>query len=298
MPLKLSRRTVIQIMIAMTLLVLVSLLLIVTGRLAIENTMPSGFVTANVRVTAVARLGTPIAPYGALDPAIIPAIESNSGNKPFAVLPGGIQPIGAYLPGIALRPQLATIAPTITLPLAYVTPSATITPLPTVTFTPFPTGLPTPSEPATEAYVEDMGILNGLNMTPNPSRIGSNCAPHGLPVEGVLTQRFHYYHSGIDLGVDLGTSVRATHSGQVVFAGWSPIGYGWLVVIQNEHYITYYGHNTTLNVVQFQYVTTGQIISYSGSTGNSSGPHVHYETRIDDVPVDPLTFDSRELPTC
>jgi len=135
-------------------------------------------------------------------------------------------------------------------------------------------------------------------MTPNGSLVGDNCAPHGLPVDGILTQRFYQYHSGVDLGVPLGTPVLATQSGQVIFAGWSSIGYGWLVIIQNGRYITYYAHNTSFNIAQWQYIKAGQVISFSGSTGNSTGPHVHYETRIDNYPVDPLTFDLRGLPSC
>ncbi|RMG83030.1 MAG: M23 family metallopeptidase, partial [Chloroflexi bacterium] len=127
---------------------------------------------------------------------------------------------------------------------------------------------------------------------------GESCAPSGLPVGGVLTQRFHVYHAGIDLGVPLGTAVRATHSGKVIFAGWSDVGYGYLVILQNGPFITYYAHNTSFNVTVDQLVGKGSIIAWSGSTGNSSGPHVHYETRINDIPVDPLTFSSRGYSSC
>jgi murein DD-endopeptidase MepM/ murein hydrolase activator NlpD len=113
-----------------------------------------------------------------------------------------------------------------------------------------------------------------------------------------LTQSFSIYHSGIDIGVPLGTPVLATMSGQVTFADWSPVGYGYLVIIQSGSFITYYGHNTSFNVTSGQTVRKGSVISFSGSTGNSSGPHVHYETRIDDVPVDPQTFESRGYPSC
>jgi murein DD-endopeptidase MepM/ murein hydrolase activator NlpD len=98
--------------------------------------------------------------------------------------------------------------------------------------------------------------------------------------------------------VPLGTPVIATHSAQVIFAGWSDIGYGYLVILQSGPYITYYAHNTSFNVTEGQYVGAGSIISWSGSTGNSSGPHVHYETRINDIPVDPLTFGNRGYSTC
>jgi murein DD-endopeptidase MepM/ murein hydrolase activator NlpD len=140
--------------------------------------------------------------------------------------------------------------------------------------------------------------LQNLQFTPNPTLIGVDCAPRGLPVYGVLTQRYHYYHSGIDLGVPTGSPVFATHSGQVIFAGWSYIGYGWLVIIQNGKYVTYYAHNSRFNVAVFQYIRAGDIVAYSGSTGNSSGPHVHYEARINNFPVDPLTFDMRTLGHC
>jgi murein DD-endopeptidase MepM/ murein hydrolase activator NlpD len=113
-----------------------------------------------------------------------------------------------------------------------------------------------------------------------------------------LTQRFWRYHPGVDLAVDVGTPVRATHSGLVIFAGWRWDGYGNLVIVQNGRFITYYGHNHALLVASGQIVHTGDILALSGSTGWSSGPHVHYETHIDNAPVDPMTFDARQLRSC
>jgi murein DD-endopeptidase MepM/ murein hydrolase activator NlpD len=125
-----------------------------------------------------------------------------------------------------------------------------------------------------------------------------NCAPYGMPTEGILTQYYYGSHSGIDLGIPLGTPILTTHSGIISWAGWNTYGYGNLVIVQNGAFITYYAHLTSANVIVGEVVTKGAIIGWSGSTGNSSGPHLHYETRINDVPVDPLTFESRGYGTC
>jgi murein DD-endopeptidase MepM/ murein hydrolase activator NlpD len=129
--------------------------------------------------------------------------------------------------------------------------------------------------------------------------VGSaDCAPEGYPIDGILTQRFHDGHPGIDLAAPQGMPVYATQSGEVIFAGWSEIGYGNLVAIKSGRFITYYGHNAGFNVQEGDKISRGMVIAYVGSTGNSSGPHVHYETRMDDVPVDPLTFQWRGHPVC
>jgi murein DD-endopeptidase MepM/ murein hydrolase activator NlpD len=290
--------------ILMMLIAGVGIVLMTVSQLAVQNALPqNAVITANVRVTAVLGRPTPIAPFGPLDPAIIPALQSTPGNKPFAVLPS-VQPIGIYLPANTPVPQLPTITPSATLTFTpsptVPTSTMTVTPSRTPTITPTPTKPMTPTPFPTDMPVEDIGIQEILNLhwTPNPTLVPRNCAPHGFPVTGVLTQRFNTYHTGIDLGVDIGTPVLATQSGQVIFAGWSAIGYGWLVIIQNDQYITYYAHNSAFKVIQYEYVKTGDIISYSGSSGNSSGPHVHYEARIDNFPVDPLTFDLRGLHSC
>jgi murein DD-endopeptidase MepM/ murein hydrolase activator NlpD len=97
-------------------------------------------------------------------------------------------------------------------------------------------------------------------------------------------------HEGIDIAVPSGTPVRASASGTVIHAGWLG-GYGNLVVIDHgDGLATAYGHNSALLVAVGQNVSQGETISLSGSTGNSTGPHVHFEVRVNGVPVDPLLY--------
>jgi murein DD-endopeptidase MepM/ murein hydrolase activator NlpD len=114
------------------------------------------------------------------------------------------------------------------------------------------------------------------------------------PVHGVLTSSFGWrwgrMHEGIDLAVPSGTPVVASAAGTVIVAGWMG-GYGNLVVIDHGNGLaTAYGHNTSVAVSYGQTVAQGQLISYSGSTGHSTGPHVHFEVRVNGAPVDPLGY--------
>ena len=120
------------------------------------------------------------------------------------------------------------------------------------------------------------------------------------PVNGVITSPFGYrnhpifgrqiLHSGIDIGVDYGTPVHAADSGVVVEADWIS-GYGYAVVIDHGNGLsTLYGHNESLAVSAGQSVSKGQVIAYAGSTGNSTGPHVHFEVRSNGEPVDPMGY--------
>ena len=120
------------------------------------------------------------------------------------------------------------------------------------------------------------------------------------PVNGVITSPFGYrthpifgtsiFHSGIDIGVDYGTPVHAADSGVVVDAGWIS-GYGYAVIIDHGNGLsTLYGHNESLAVSAGQSVSQGQVIAYAGSTGNSTGPHVHFEVRVNGDPVDPMSY--------
>ncbi len=114
------------------------------------------------------------------------------------------------------------------------------------------------------------------------------------PVSGPVTSgfgsRWGRMHEGIDIAVGSGTPVGAAAPGRVIFAGWMG-GYGNLVVIDHGGGLsTAYGHNSSLAVSVGQTVATGTVIAYSGSTGHSTGPHVHFEVRVGGTPVDPLGY--------
>jgi murein DD-endopeptidase MepM/ murein hydrolase activator NlpD len=120
------------------------------------------------------------------------------------------------------------------------------------------------------------------------------------PVRGPITSPFGWryhpilrvkkYHNGEDIAVPSGTPVHAADSGVVVVSGWEG-GYGNYIAIDHGNGIsTGYGHNSRLLVHQGDHVVKGQVISLSGSTGLSTGPHVHFEVRRNGEPIDPLPF--------
>jgi murein DD-endopeptidase MepM/ murein hydrolase activator NlpD len=97
-------------------------------------------------------------------------------------------------------------------------------------------------------------------------------------------------HTGLDLRGDTGEPAHATASGTVTIAGWSG-GYGNMVEINHHNGLsTRYGHLSKILVKVGQHVTIGQVVGLIGSTGRSTGPHLHYETRVNDVAVDPQKF--------
>ena len=127
----------------------------------------------------------------------------------------------------------------------------------------------------------------------SPSRTPS-AAGFIWPVHGVVTSgygwRWGRMHEGIDIAVGSGTPVVSAAAGTVIVAGWLG-GYGNLVVVDHGNGIaTAYGHNSTVTVGTGQYVAQGQLIAYSGNTGNSTGPHVHFEVRINGAAVDPFGY--------
>ena len=114
------------------------------------------------------------------------------------------------------------------------------------------------------------------------------------PVSGVLTSRYGYRwgrtHTGIDIGVPTGTSVKAAAAGTVTFAGWKG-SLGNLVVISHGNGVqTYYGHNSRLVVKAGQKVSQGDVVAKAGSTGRSTGPHVHFEVRVNGSSYNPLGY--------
>ncbi|MGD9310617.1 MAG: peptidoglycan DD-metalloendopeptidase family protein [Desulfosarcina sp.] len=95
-------------------------------------------------------------------------------------------------------------------------------------------------------------------------------------------------HTGIDYGARTGTPILATANGRVKFAGWKG-GYGKLIILKHANgYQTYYGHCSRLLRKRGQLVEQGQVIARVGSTGLSTGPHVHYEVRVNGKPINPI----------
>lgn len=122
----------------------------------------------------------------------------------------------------------------------------------------------------------------------------------GWPCRGPITSPFGYrthpifgttiFHAGIDIGVDYGTPIHAADSGVVVYSGWIS-GYGNAVIIDHGGGIsTLYGHNQSLAVSEGQSVSKGSVIAYAGSTGNSTGPHCHFEVDVNGSPVNPMGY--------
>lgn len=100
-------------------------------------------------------------------------------------------------------------------------------------------------------------------------------------------------HEGIDWGIPTGTSIKAAAAGVVSSSGWGT-GYGLLVIIDHGNGVkTYYAHNSKLLVSKGDRVSQGQVISYSGNTGRSTGPHLHFEIRVNNKPQNPLNYISR-----
>ena len=98
-------------------------------------------------------------------------------------------------------------------------------------------------------------------------------------------------HTGIDLAAPYGTPVMAADSGQVIWTGWDWSGLGWAVKINHGHYLaTIYGHMQRFIVKVGENVTKGDIIGYEGSTGASTGPHVHFMVLFNNVWVNPLNY--------
>jgi murein DD-endopeptidase MepM/ murein hydrolase activator NlpD len=127
-----------------------------------------------------------------------------------------------------------------------------------------------------------------------PVVVPSGSGVLGWPVSGPVTSgfglRWGRMHEGIDIAVAEGTPVRAAGAGTVIYAGWMG-GYGNLVVVDHGNGLsTAYAHNSSLGVEVGQSVTAGQVVSYSGNTGNSTGPHVHFEVRVNGSAVDPLGY--------
>ncbi|MCL2492819.1 MAG: peptidoglycan DD-metalloendopeptidase family protein [Clostridiales bacterium] len=164
---------------------------------------------------------------------------------------------------------------------------------------------------AAQKAIRDAAVENIAAMEASSKQIESELAARkttwtygggalSWPVQGPITSTFgmrvdpatgvYALHAGIDIGVPYGTPVHAAADGVVISASWYG-GYGNLVMIDNgSGIVTLYGHNQSFACSAGQVVARGQVISYAGSTGNSTGPHVHFEVRLNGVPQNPMNY--------
>ena len=136
----------------------------------------------------------------------------------------------------------------------------------------------------------------------DPSLVGGSGAadariPSIWPTTGVVTSPYGLrwggtdFHPGMDIANDMGTPIVATADGVVDYAGWNSGGYGNMVDIDHGNGImTRYGHASQVVVSTGQHVKRGQLIAYMGSTGFSTGPHVHYEVHVNGNRVNPISY--------
>ena len=148
-----------------------------------------------------------------------------------------------------------------------------------------------------KSTVESVGEIKDYLRTQRDIYVAT---PKGSPVVGMISshygQREHpgsgeeNFHYGIDVSSSPGNPVKATADGIVSFSGWSG-GSGNLVVLEHGHgFSTFYAHNRSIPVKVAKKVKRGDIIGYVGSTGNSTGPHVHYEIWKDGKPINPVNY--------
>ena len=132
----------------------------------------------------------------------------------------------------------------------------------------------------------------GLPTTALPVKPGSvaNSTPAIRPVKGWVSAGLSAEHQGVDIAAREGEPVQAAADGIVTFAGWDSYFGNKIEIAHGAKYATMYGHNAKLLVKTGDRVKQGQIIALVGSTGKSSGPHLHYELKVDGQSVDPANY--------
>lgn len=146
--------------------------------------------------------------------------------------------------------------------------------------------------------------LTRRNASSGSSQVHVSSTGFSYPISGPITSPFGWrthpifksriFHSGIDIAGPNGGAIRASNDGKVIYAGWYG-GYGKVVildhgVINGKPITTLYGHMSAVNVSNGQFVKKGQTVGREGSTGYSTGPHCHFEVRVNGKPTNPLNY--------
>lgn len=134
------------------------------------------------------------------------------------------------------------------------------------------------------SIITSAGFLKPIN--------GRITSPFGVRIHPIFNSRT--FHSGVDIAGPNRGSIKASNSGKVIYSGWYG-GYGKVVILDHgkvngKPTTTLYAHMSSIRVSQGQYVNKGDVIGYEGTTGYSTGPHVHFEVRINGKPNDPLHY--------
>ena len=150
-------------------------------------------------------------------------------------------------------------------------------------------------------YVASSGTKSSTGSVNTATNISGNSVTLGIslirPVSGVISSRFgarssirSSAHTGLDIATSTGTPIKAAATGTVTFSGWKG-SYGYLVAITHSNGVqTYYGHCSKIYVTAGQTVSQGSTIAAVGSTGNSTGPHLHFEVRVNGVAYNPQNY--------
>jgi murein DD-endopeptidase MepM/ murein hydrolase activator NlpD len=141
-----------------------------------------------------------------------------------------------------------------------------------------------------EIYIDDVAAEQG-----EKSKIAYKKLDFIWPVEGKISDVFKEAeskkHQGIDISSPHGTPIKASNAGKVIYSNNGIKGYGNLIILRHsEEYVTVYAHNQVNLVEEGTWAEKGQIIGRVGQTGRASGPHLHFEIRKNNKPLDPFLF--------
>ena len=141
-----------------------------------------------------------------------------------------------------------------------------------------------------EIYIDDVAAEQG-----EKSKIAYKKLDFIWPVEGKISDVFKEAeskkHQGIDISSPVGTPIKASNAGKVIYSNNGIKGYGNLIILRHsEEYVTVYAHNQVNLVEEGTWAEKGQIIGKVGETGRATGPHLHFEIRRNNKPLDPFLF--------
>ena len=141
------------------------------------------------------------------------------------------------------------------------------------------------------------GVMPAVSASPRPRQMTPNAGTVTAsgqfvwPTQGTITQRFSWYHPGLDIANRSLPPVVAADSGRVIYAGWDASGYGYMVLVDHGNgYKTRYAHLSEIMVISGQTIGRGAAVGKVGNTGRSTGPQLHFEIYLNGVRVNPLGY--------